>query len=472
MVLFFEILIILTLICFSITKLDWSIIAFVFIVFIVNGLVFDRFELLPVPYRWTTYILSFLILISALLRKGSSANFLGNPLFWPLFLWIIWAFFTGFVGEVTPPTILLLLKNYLIYVFLCFALALTRLNEVKLKRMIYVFFGVVLVQVPIVALQYSSELRWGNPDFICGTLGMWGTGQLMILSVMVIGFLFSFSLIYAYSKKFILISILVTLSSIYESIAGAAQAIIVYLPATLLFLLLTIGRKKRRRFKIFAQSLFGITVAIFLLMTLHKPFELEVESFLSRSILDLTKTTFSPSVGGERTIDANNPGRLFSLRYNINRLLSEGIRTLLIGKGFGSTKISYFSGLSGSSTERIFHISQVAGSLYETGFIGLVLYLFIIVQALKMNRVFSEKIRDPFWKSISLGYNGVIFLHFAGAFYHGIWYSTYSSFPFWFFSGIVFTIGARKGFWRRQTVELRGTFTLGSVLREINKVDP
>ncbi len=245
MILFFGLLLILTFVCFIVPKLDWGMIAFIFIVFIVNGLVFERFELLPVPYRWTTYILSFLILISALLRKGGSTNFLGYPLLGPLFLWIIWTFFAGFARGISPVTMLLLLKNYLIYVFLFLALALTRINEVKLKRMIYVFFGVVLIQVPIVALQYSSELRWGNPDFISGTLGMSGTGQLMILSVMVIGFLFSFSLTYAHSKKLILICILVTLCSVYTSIAGAAQAIIVYLPATLLFLWLTSERKKR-----------------------------------------------------------------------------------------------------------------------------------------------------------------------------------------------------------------------------------
>lgn len=452
MILFFMLVLILSLACLIIAKLDWGIIAFIFIVFIVNSLVFERFELLPVVYRWTIYVLSFLILISALLQKDSTTNFLGYPLCGPLLLWLIWAFFTGFAGEVNPVTMLLLLKNYFIYVFLCFALVLTRINEVKLKRMIYVLFGVVLIQLPIVALQYSSGLRWEHPDFICGTLGIWGTnGQLMILSVMVVGFLFSFSLIYSHSKKLILICILVMLCSVYASIVGSARAIIVYLPTTLLFLWITSiwiasRREKRRRFKILAQLLVGTIVVVLLLLSLHETFKWEVQSFFNHSIYVLTRATFSPSLSGGRTLNVNAPGRLFSLQYNIRRFLSEGAVPLLIGKGFGSTKISYFSMFSGSSTERIFRASQIVTSLYETGFIGLVFYLFIIFQALKMNWTFFKKIRDPFWKSISLGYNGVIFLHFTGAFYHGIWYSTYSSFLFWFFSGIVFTIGARKGF--------------------------
>jgi hypothetical protein len=182
-------------------------------------------------------------------------------------------------------------------------------------------------------------------------------------------------------------------------------------------------------------------------MSFNKNILWKVETFFNSSYFDLTKSSLWTSMSGEG-IEDNNPGRIFSLLYNTKQLLSQGIGTLLIGKGFGSTKESYFSELSGSSTERVFHVSQIVSSFYETGIIGLMLYFFIIFQAFKMNRTFFKKIRSSFWQSISLGYYGVIFLHFAGAFYHGIWLSEYSSFPFWFFSGIIFAIGTREGFWR------------------------
>jgi O-antigen ligase len=117
----------------------------------------------------------------------------------------------------------------------------------------------------------------------------------------------------------------------------------------------------------------------------------------------------------------------------------------VIGYGFGSTKESYF----GEYTGRFYktyspRTNQLSSTLIEMGYPGLVFYFWLIFAAFAMNIRFFRNTKDNYWKAISFGLDGVIFMYFVGILYNNIWRAAYASFPFWFFLAIIYSLGRRK----------------------------
>ena len=138
------------------------------------------------------------------------------------------------------------------------------------------------------------------------------------------------------------------------------------------------------------------------------------------------------------------PGRLRAPRIAL-RWINQEYLASIFGYGFGSTKESYFGEYTGKFYEMYSpRTNQLSSTLIEIGYPGLIFYFWLIFIAFKINLNFFRNVKDNFWKAISSGVDGIIFLHFVGIIYHNIWQTSFSSFPFWFFTGIIYSIGKSR----------------------------
>ncbi|MCH8136173.1 MAG: hypothetical protein IIB77_09380, partial [Proteobacteria bacterium] len=123
------------------------------------------------------------------------------------------------------------------------------------------------------------------------------------------------------------------------------------------------------------------------------------------------------------------PGRFFDMILVYNHASSD-IVTGMMGAGVGSTKLARIRESLLGETIMIGTKSQIATSIYETGYVGFILYLWIIFRAYSFVKRRLNECESPFWYGVIYATLGSIFLHVVATTYHGNWYSVYSSFPF------------------------------------------
>ncbi|KKL12646.1 hypothetical protein LCGC14_2533690, partial [marine sediment metagenome] len=87
---------------------------------------------------------------------------------------------------------------------------------------------------------------------------------------------------------------------------------------------------------------------------------------------------------------------------------------------------------------------QLSKTVMELGYLGFFLFLLIIYKIYKMNVSFYKNIQDDYWKSISVGFSGIIFLYVIGIIYNSVWVINSISFIFWFLSASLFIVAKRS----------------------------
>ncbi|MDZ7375779.1 MAG: hypothetical protein ONB13_04085, partial [candidate division KSB1 bacterium] len=80
---------------------------------------------------------------------------------------------------------------------------------------------------------------------------------------------------------------------------------------------------------------------------------------------------------------------------------------------------------------------QLSVILLEFGYVGLALFLYLFYRLLKINSIFYKATQSDFWKSISIGYNGVVFCYIAAVIYNPAWFFDVLAFTFWFISAAI-----------------------------------
>ena len=121
-----------------------------------------------------------------------------------------------------------------------------------------------------------------------------------------------------------------------------------------------------------------------------------------------------------------------------NQLLTKNIANFLIGFGPGNASESFFDEYKGK-WEKQYQGRKIGGIqltaiILEFGYLGLVLFLYMFYRLLRMNNFLYNNTQSEFWKSIAIGYNGMVFTYIAGMFYNPVWFYDVLAFTFWFVS--------------------------------------
>ena len=406
-----------------------SLAGLIFFIFIIKGTFEPIFGVLPREAIWASdAIIVFLFLRSLHLGLGEK-EFEKTPLFLPILSFFIWAALSGFLNSISWFTIGVALKDFFRYVLLFYALINLNLQEKELRSLITLFIMLIFLQIPITIFQYQL---YGQHDWVSGTLGRHGTGDMLILVTGIISILIGFFLYY----KIHLMYLLGIPCLLISLILGSARAALLYIPLTIIFII-----RKSLHGKLLAKTFAMLLIlGIFIGLTLMIPFLREPFNSLIKDSIRGLKTQVNAAVIGPEV-----PGRLRSPRMAMEWINREPL-SAVIGYGFGSTKESYFEEYTGRFFKTYSpRTNQLSSTLIEMGYPGLIFYFWLIFIAFAINLRFFRNVKDNYWKAVSFGVDGIIFMHLVGILYGNIWHESYSSFPFWFFLAIIYSLGKKKG---------------------------
>jgi hypothetical protein len=400
----------------------------IFFIFIVKGVFEPILGILPRQAIWTSdAIIVFLFLKSLHLGVGQK-KFEKTPLVLPILLFFIWAVLSGFLSGIPWFTIGVALKDFFRYILLFYAIINLDIEEKNLKSLITMFIVLIFLQVPVTIFQYKL---YGQHDWVSGTLGKQGTGEMLILITAIISVLVGFFLYYKSRFKYLwgIPCLLVPL------ILGSARAALFYIPLTIVFIIRRSlsGKLLMKTFEMFL--IVGVLIGFGLMIPfLREPFS----SLVTDTIQGLKKQVNAAVIGPEV------PGRLRAPQTAVEWINREPLGPV-IGYGFGSTKESYFEQYTGRFYEAYSpRTNQLSSTLIEMGYPGLLFYFWLIFGAFAMNAHFFRNTKDKYWKAISFGVDGIIFMHLVGILYHNVWCTGYSAFPFWFFLALIYSVGKQN----------------------------
>lgn len=402
-------------------------------IFVIKGTFEPIFGILPRQAIWASDATIVFLFLKSLHFGVGQKKLNKTPLFLPILLFFVWGVLSGFSKGIPPLTIGVALKDFFRYILLFYAIINLDIEECHLKSLVTLFVILVFMQIPLTFVQYKL---YGQSDWVSGTLGRHGTGEMLILVVGAISLITGLFLYY----KSRLVYLLGILCLLIPPVLGSARAALLYVPLTMIFTM-----RKSAQGKLLTKT-FGmlLTVGILIGFVFAVPFlRKPVNSLIADTIQGL-KTQVNATVIGPQV-----PGRLRAPRTAIEWINRERLAAI-VGYGFGSTKESYFGEYTGRLYETYSpRTNQLSSTLIEMGYPGVAFYFWLIFAAFAINIRFFRNTKDNYWRAVSFGVDGIIFMHLAGILYHNIWRTSYSSFPFWFFLGVIYSVGNKYGILRK-----------------------
>ncbi len=406
-----------------------ALVILILFIFVVRGVFGTVLAILPRQVIWTSDAIIGFLFLKSMLSTWKQKDYRKTHLFLPLSLFVLWAISSGVLNSMPWFTIGVTLKDFFKYALLFYAIINLDIEEKTLKLLVTLFLIIMFFQIPVTIFQYRL---YGQHDWVSGTLGKHGTGEMLILVTGMISLLIGFFL--HYKSRFIYLLGIPCL--LVPLILGSARAALFYVPLIIIFII-----RKSLHGKLFTKTLETLLIlGIFIGSVLMIPFLREPLNSLVTGAIRGLRVQINAAVMG-----SGIPGRLRAPRIAVEWINRETLGPV-IGYGFGSTKRSYFEEYSGEFYETYSpRTTQLSSTLIEMGYPGLVFYFWLIFAAFAMNLRFFRNTKDNYWKAISFGVDGIIFIHLVGIFYQNIWRSVYSSFPFWFFLAIIYSVGKKKG---------------------------
>ena len=197
-------------------------------IFVFKGTLGTVLEILPRQAIWASDAFMISLFLKSFFPKIRERNFERTPLFLPIVLFFLWAILSGFLNGISWFTIGVALKDFLRYALLFFAIVNLNIEEKNLKLLIALFVVLIFLQVPVAFFQYHL---YGQCDWVSGTLGRHGTGEMLILITGLISILIGFFLYY----RAHLIYLLGIGTVLILPILGTIRAGLFYIPLTIIF---------------------------------------------------------------------------------------------------------------------------------------------------------------------------------------------------------------------------------------------
>jgi hypothetical protein len=340
-----------------------------------------------------------------------------------------------------PPVVAILgVRKPIKYILLYYIIVNSDFDEKYFISIVKSFLLIAFIQVPVAIAEHiiwTPEIGeklgsgMGGSDFVTGTLPRGSSGAFALFLMSMISMLLGFSIykkrtILFLSSLFLLIPFLLTLSGFS----------FFFFPFAFLFIL-----GKNISFQLGRRFAYLLLICIAFIITI------EASSWVIG--YNLRYSLLNPERHVERQSEpieeSKGTGRLASIRYVYDYIKSHPYG-LLFGMGPGMWSESYFS----QYTSTLFagttasHANQIAATMSEFGILGLLLFLLMIFKIYMINNRFFSNTKDPFWKSTSFGFNGVILIFLVGSLYITIWHSDVLAFTFWSMAGMIYKTGIRK----------------------------
>lgn len=402
--------------------------------------------LLPRGTKWIVEVILLLLAAKVLFISSYDKRRLIFPLGW-LFIGVLsFLIVTSLIiNKVNFITVLLGFRLHFKYVVLFYLLINLDFKIDFYKKTLIILFLIAIFQIPLTIIQH---LTW-NPSNTIGTMGKslafmdiaggtFGGGDTTGIMALFLGgviyCLIGYQLYHRFNLKlsFVLLLLFIPIF-LSQSIAS-----FVLIPIGLILMLSK--EIKSNLFKVFSFGILTILITVIIMFLSGRYFDYAtIRNFDIEKIFEIqAKTDFYGRPTGT--------GKLAALVYT-SKLIGERFDTTIFGLGLGSTSKSYFTSFEGelatefSARKGGYGMKpQIARILTEMGIFGLIFYLIFFVYIYNLNSKLYNITNDRFWKSISLGFRGIIFLFAMAFFYRPVLDAEATAFSFWLMSAAVFSL--------------------------------
>lgn len=408
----------------------------------------DPFGILPRQLTWTKDLVILILLLRALILMVERKRTLRTPVDVLLGLFVLAGCVSCLINSVPPIVAALGFRHALKYILFFYVFVYSDFEERFLQRLILVILLIAFVQVPIAVVEYSlwrpSLMALGSamirPDFVTGTLPRASSGILSLFLVSAMCILIGFGM---YCKDIRTRVLMLTPFLFIPLPFAMSRATFLFLPLVALYLLVkNAGHRTILRF-FYGMVLFLVFFSIVYLT----PYIVKYD--IGDWLLD-PRFVYMQQAGPPQP--GKDLGRITGLRF-VADYLKEQPYGLLFGAGPGMWSESYFTSFTGDiwgtfSEYNAPGRNQIARTLSEFGLVGLILYFLLLYKVYRMNQVLFKKVNDTYWKAVSFGFSGIIFLYVLASIYIPLLYWNASAFLFWTLAGTAFTIGRKRGIFR------------------------
>lgn len=401
------------------------------------------FLLLPRQLTWLKDASILILLVRTFTLVAKEKIVEKTPIDVLLFLFLTVGFFSTVVNGVSPIVAGLGFRPVLKYLLLFYVIVNSHFDEKFLKKVLGAFLFIGFAQIPVsilesvlwhegLLLRGAAMNRW---DFVTGTLPRGSSGVVSIFVVGVICMLIGLGIYHRSKLKALLGSLLLFIPLPLT----VARGTLIALPWVLLYML---GRKFRKAF--------GLRFAYALLLGLTFLTSIYIGSTATGyNLMGYVKHPVAALKEQTRPIQSGSVGRISGIGFVFDYLREHPYGRLL-GVGPGVWSESFFGEFSGKLWTEfedmpVSRINQISAIMSEFGVLGLVLFLLMIFRVYRMNDGFFLKVKDDWWRSISFGFSGIIFLYCISTVYLSVWYQDGTALFFWVLAAAVFSVGREKG---------------------------
>ncbi|MBN1155738.1 hypothetical protein JXB12_12540 [candidate division KSB1 bacterium] len=403
--------------------------------FLFNWL-FGVLEIIPKEITWLPDVIIFVFAAKALYIQAEKRQWRSTSFDLIMLLLLLIGVFSALYNNVSFVTMLLGLRNYFKYVLMFYILRNIEMEEKFYRVFLYVLIVLGLLQIPITVVQTIFYGTYGEDvaDQVVGTLGWKATGAMAILMTFMVSILTGLLI---QTKNYLYL--LGIIGCIFPVIFGSGQFGFYTIPLVILICLI-IGSSFTIQNVIKAPIYLAVLVLLtWLAMNYH-------DSRYSGNIIDFFSSPSKLVVLNDQLRKEGTFGRYQVIKISHQLLLEDPVN-FLFGYGPGNASESYFTKYSGK-LDKEYEGRKIGGIQYtsiilEFGFVGLILFLLLYLQLWRFNLKLYNKLDSRFWRGISLGYNGILFVYLAGLVYNPVWFYDVLAFPFWFTTTALFVLSDR-----------------------------
>jgi len=366
-------------------------------------------------------ILFFKLLFLIATEKKSSNAIINTPV---LFL-IILGITSAFINSSELMVIFAGFRNYFKFILFFYVIAFLNFDDVFLRKIVKFLIVIAFIQIPVTILQRFLYIGSASGDPIGGTLGANTSGTLTLFLLSIISILVAFFINKLIGGR----TLLTYMILLFIPMAINETKITFFLFPVLILFLLRKNLLKRQSLKsIFALVLFSGVIFISSYFSYN---------YLYRRLKIFDYNYTADYVSREYT-KSGSLNRIPQVEF-AHRNITKDIYTAFLGVGPGNASDSFFEKGVGYYYKKypILKIDSVflGRFIWEYGYLGLAIFLYILFRLFGLAEKIYNNSPDPFYKSLALGFEGMMFILVVSAVYSNSFIIDSIGYVFWFMAG-------------------------------------
>ena len=346
----------------------------------------------------------------------------------PIDIPVIMLCISGILGAVLSSsrgiTALLGFRNYFKYILMFSLIVNFNFREKFFRSMIRFFLITMAIQIP---LSIGQALIVGViGDRAGGTLFTYPLG---ILSLSAISIIIGISIYKGIKPHLIVVAVLLPLTWITADVIGA---FVLLFPMILYVLFVTMNHDTfKSKLKLMGVSAVCIPILLFGMRTSRA-----LNYYVSEP-----KAIYSGQFGSG---EGGSYNRFSGIIYS-HEIIASSYPRAIFGVGPGNATPGFLKEYTGRFYTPMFSLyTQVSRILAEFGYLGLALFLVLMIILYRVNSRLFRRTDNAYWKALSLGFSGMLFVYIVGLVYYPVLVEDQTAFFFWFLAAAICSVEGRK----------------------------